>query len=88
MKLEEIEVCNFKLDKTKILVEPLSNIQKEYVEKIEEYKAKYGRIPTIRTICELVGVDSPATVSGMLNRISLKGYDYKILSYEVSDIND
>jgi len=87
MELEEIKVCSFKFDTTKILVKPLSKQQKYYVDKIEEYKAKCGKIPTIRTICKLVDVDSPDSVHGMLNRLSIKGYDYKILSYEVEDID-
>ena len=84
----ELKVCNFKYDTTTIMVKPLSDIQMEYVNEIEEYKARYGKTPSVRTICKLVGASSPATVSAMLNRLKLKGYDYEILSYEVDDIDD
>lgn len=51
--------------------------QKLYIETIEKYKEENNKIPSIRTIAELIGVYSPSTVFYMLKRLNRKGYNYK-----------
>lgn len=55
----------------------LTKRELEYILKIKEYKRTYMKLPTIRTICKLVGVKSTATVHDMLRRLKLKGFNYK-----------
>ena len=86
--MEEVEVCNFKVEKIKISIDKLTDIQKAYVTEIENYKYKYKRIPTIRKICELVDCSSTGSVYAMLDRLSYKGYDYRILNYGEGDVSE
>lgn len=51
--------------------------QKLYIETIEKYKEENNKIPSIRTIAKLVGVNQPSTVFYMLKKLKEKGYDYK-----------
>lgn len=75
----EIQVCRFRCRFIKINVEELTEIQYKYVDAIEEYKFRYKKVPTIRTICKLVDVKSPATAFTMLETLKAKGYDYEVL---------
>lgn len=52
-------------------------VQQIYINTIEKYKKENYKIPSIRTIGALVGVNSPSTVFVMLKRLKEKGYDYK-----------
>lgn len=51
--------------------------QKLYIETIEKYKEENHKVPTIRTIACLVGVNQPSTVFYMLKKLKEKGYNYK-----------
>ena len=51
--------------------------QKLYMETIEKYKEENHKVPTIRTIAHLVGVNQPSTVFYMLKKLKEKGYNYK-----------
>lgn len=51
--------------------------QKIYIETIEKYKKENHKVPSIRTIGALVGVNAPSTVFLMLKRLKEKGYNYK-----------
>lgn len=51
--------------------------QKLYMETIEKYKEENYKVPTIRTIAYLVGVNQPSTVFYMLKKLKEKGYNYK-----------
>lgn len=51
--------------------------QKLYIETIEKYKEENHKVPTIRTIAYLVGVNQPSTVFYMLKKLKEKGYNYK-----------
>ena len=75
----EIVVTRLKPTKETINVESLTYKQYKYVSSIENYKAVHKKVPTIRTICELVGVNSPSTVFKTLELLQAKGYDYRIL---------
>lgn len=52
-------------------------IQNIYMETIEKYKRENHKVPTIRMIASLVGVNQPSTVFYMVNKLKEKGYDYK-----------
>ena len=54
----------------------LTKRELEYIFKIKEYKRNYKGIPSVRTICKLVGVRSVTTVYDMLKKLKLKGFDY------------
>ena len=54
----------------------LTKRELEYILKIKEYKRTYMKLPTVRTICKLVGVKSTATVHDMLRRLKLKGFRF------------
>lgn len=51
--------------------------QKLYIETIEKYKEENHKVPTIRIIAHLVGVNQPSTVFYMLKKLKEKGYNYK-----------
>lgn len=51
--------------------------QQVYIDTIENYKKENCKVPSIRTIGALVGVNAPSTVFLMLKRLKEKGYDYK-----------
>jgi len=57
--------------------------QKIYMDTIEKYKEENNKVPTIRMIAKLVGVNRPSTVFYMVNKLKEKGYNYKEMrSYE------
>ncbi len=51
--------------------------QKIYMDTIEKYKEENHKVPTIRMIAKLVGVNRPSTVFYMVNKLKEKGYNYK-----------
>lgn len=81
--MEEINVCNFKLENIKINVKELTERQREYVEIIEKYKRENYKAPSVRTIGKLLGIkDSNSTsVYATLMFLKKKGYDYTKLHY-------
>lgn len=55
----------------------MTNKQEKLFQAIKKYIDENGYSPTVRELCKMVGVSSPATVQGMLKRLKAKGYiDY------------
>lgn len=76
----EIKVCRLEVKEEYIKVKGyLTNTQMEYITLIEEFKMKNKRVPSIREICKLKKVSSPATTMTMLQKLYLKGYNYKLI---------
>lgn len=55
-------------------MEILSKKQEITFNAIKEYIEKYGFSPTIRELCEMVGVKSTCTIYQSLNILKRKGY--------------
>lgn len=77
----KIKVYDFTPTKIELEVKELTQAQKKYIERIEKYKRTTRKIPTIRVICKIVGVSSPATGYAMMQRLKEKGYDFKKVCY-------
>lgn len=55
----------------------MTNKQEKLFQAIKKYIDENGYSPTVRELCKMVGVSSPATVHGTLKRLKAKGYiDY------------
>ena len=52
----------------------LTTRQKQILEYIRECVHKFGYPPSVREICKEVGLSSPSTVHGYLNRLEKLGY--------------
>lgn len=58
-------------------MEKLTDKQEIVLDIIKGYIQEHGYSPTIRELCEIVGVNSPATMHYHLKRLKAKGYiDY------------
>ncbi len=58
-------------------MEDLTEKQKFIYEAIKYYISKYGFSPTIRELCEIVGLKSTGTIHAYLKILKRKGYiDY------------
>ena len=58
-------------------MEKLTDKQEIVLDIIKGYIQEHGYSPTIREFCEIVGVNSPATMHYHLKRLKKKGYiDY------------
>ena len=58
-------------------MEKLTDKQEIVLDIIKGYIQEHGYSPTIRELCEIVGVNSPATMHYHLKRLKKKGYiDY------------
>ena len=81
--MEKISVCNFKLEEINIEVKELTERQKEYVKVIEDYKKENYKVPSVRTIGQLLGVKDGNETSAYTTLMFLKkkGYDYTKLHY-------
>lgn len=55
-------------------MEDLSKKQEITFNAIKQYIEKYGFSPTIRELCEMVGVKSTCTIYQSLNILKRKGY--------------
>ena len=55
-------------------MEQLSTRQEEFLIAIKKFVAKNGFTPTVRELCEMLGLNSPATSHFHLNRLEAKGY--------------
>lgn len=56
----------------------LTEKQRRLYEAIRDYILEYGYSPSMRELCELIGVSSPATIHFGLGILKRKGYiDYK-----------
>lgn len=62
-----------------ITLNDITKTQLRYVDIIEMYKRDYKKVPTIRTIGELVGNKSTASTFYMLKELKKKGYDYNAI---------
>lgn len=56
----------------------ITNRQLQVLEAIQEYQLEHGYAPTVRELCKVLGVNSPAVIHGILQR--LKQHDR--ISYE------
>jgi len=52
----------------------LTKRDKEILKAIDSYVNANGISPTIRNICDLVGLRSSSTVHGYLNRLEIEGF--------------
>ena len=76
----KIKVCRLEVKEECIKVKGyLTNTQVEYINLIEEFKMEHKRVPSIREICKIKNINSPATAMAMLQRLYNKGYDYRII---------
>ena len=58
-------------------MEKLTDKQEIVLDIIKDYIQEHGYSPSIRELCEIVGVNSPATMHYHLKRLKKKGYiDY------------
>ena len=55
-------------------MEQLSTREEEFLIAIKKFVAKNGFTPTVRELCEMLGLNSPATSHFHLNRLEAKGY--------------
>ncbi len=56
----------------------LSNKQKQFLEDLITFINEKSYVPTIREMCEFVGLNSPATVHTYLKILEKKGYIKRI----------
>ena len=76
----KIDVVRLKPVYRRLKVEhTFTRTQLKYIDLIEKYKFYFKKVPSIRTICKIVEVNSPATTKYMLDRLKEKGYDYEEL---------
>ena len=54
--------------------EQLTEMQQLVFESILKYKSQYGYAPSIREICQMVGLASTSSVYGHLRMLEEKGY--------------
>ncbi len=56
------------------MVNILTKKQANLLEQIKAYISSAGIPPTVRELCDLVGINSTSTIAGHLNALQKKGY--------------
>lgn len=61
--------------------EDLTEKEVKLIKRIEVYKYKKGKVPTLRTICKMSDYKGVASAHDLMNKLKLKGYDYRKVDY-------
>lgn len=83
--MEKIKVIKFVPKEIEIEVKELTDIQREYIKAVEDYKRENFAYPSIRTLVNILGRSTPSSVYLTLNRLEDKGYYYREMEYKDYD---